>query len=60
MTYIGECRKEHNILQQWNGAEWVRVPEVAPPWPEGHKPNLHFGPEDNFDRTDPADIACVP
>lgn len=27
-TYLGQCRKRLNILEQWDGRHWRRVPDV--------------------------------
>ena len=42
--YVGQCRTVFNILEQWDGKAWRRVP-TAPdrrPYPA---PRLHFEPE---------------
>lgn len=43
--YRGHCRLRFNILEQWDGRKWQRVPDVIDrsPQPMG---KLHFGPED--------------
>lgn len=43
--YRGECRKRHNILEQWDGKAWRRVPDVIIE-ECGPRPRMHFDVED--------------
>lgn len=44
--YRGECRKRHNILEQWDGKAWRRVPDVII---EDRGPSrMHFDVEDSL------------
>lgn len=47
--YLGQCRKQFNILEQWNGREWRRVPDVIDRRPEEPQ-KLHFFPPEDDDR----------
>lgn len=44
--YLGQCRLLFNILEQWNGSQWMRVPNVVDRRPSTEPVKLHFGPED--------------
>lgn len=43
--YVGQCRKLFNILEQWNGKKWMRVPEVLDRRPQKRGP-IHFDVDD--------------
>lgn len=42
--YLGQCRMEYNILQQWDGKVWREVPDVITPVARASK--IHFDVED--------------
>lgn len=48
-AYVGQCRTVFNILEQWDGARWRRVPSVIDRRPAEAQP-LHFFPEEDADR----------
>lgn len=39
--YLGQCRKLFNILEQWDGKKWRRVPDVIDRRPASPA-DLHF------------------
>jgi hypothetical protein len=41
--YLGHCRLRFNILEQWNGYGWHRVPSVVDRSP-AEPAELHFFP----------------
>jgi hypothetical protein len=43
-SYVGECRLLFNILEQWNGRKWVRVPDVKDNRQHQRPSKLHFPP----------------
>lgn len=43
--FLGECRLSHNILEQWDGKKWRRVPDVEYPT-LSFSGRLHFDVED--------------
>lgn len=45
--YVGQCRLNYNILEQWNGKKWNEVPNVFHEERRGGK--IHFDVEDALD-----------
>ena len=43
--YLGQCRQRFNILEQWEGRKWVRVPDVRDRTP-ARPSRIHFDVED--------------
>jgi hypothetical protein len=41
--YVGQCRLLFNIIEQWDGKVWRRVPNVPDHRPHPMEP-LNFGP----------------
>ena len=48
-SFIGECRKRYNILEQWNGKRWRQVPDVIIREQSPHYSKIHFDVEDALD-----------
>lgn len=43
--YVGQCRLLFNIIEQWDGKKWRRVPSVVDRRQHAPAP-LHFDPDD--------------
>lgn len=57
--FLGQVATEYNIMFQWDGTKWNRVPDYRAPennWPK----KIHFEPGDNQENEDAFEKAVRP